>query len=148
MKRLSGSGYKNGEVADVLDAAADFYDRADVKWGRGQLHRRNGEFCVLGAISAVVTNEDYLRKEGGKFSSPTRRFKKYGLIKEAAVRLSMELSPSYNTGARHDSWRSVGRRRRGFQWADVFQWNDRAGSRVGVQQKLRETADKLRASAR
>lgn len=92
-------------VAETLKAAREFYPRRKKKWGQGALYEE-GAYCVLGALCAVVTNEERIQKR--EYSQPLPNFKNHRLIAGAADALieSLEL---YDEGSR---------------WATVYEWND------------------------
>lgn len=89
-------------VADLLQATREFYTKKKRKWGRAALAKQdeNGEvtFCVLGAMSAVMTNEEYLRsnaERGRTESYPTHLYKGFDLIYRTALYLGDTLPPFY-----------------------------------------------------
>ena len=85
-------------VSELLDATADFYVKKRRGWTAGKLFRKaNNSYCILGAMSAVVTNEELLKTYGGAY--PNFKFKKIDLIREAAHQLSKHFSFVPNIGS-------------------------------------------------
>lgn len=103
-------------IADLLKATREFYTKKRRRWGKGSLvkeHDGKLSYCVLGAMSAVMTNEERLKrcaKDGESFSHPQEDFKGYDLIYRTVWFLGETLLP-----ARVNS---------GTLWSRVYYFND------------------------
>lgn len=108
-------------VAELLRATREFYTKRKRRWSGGALYDGVG-YCVLGAMSAVCTNEEYLKTHPG-LVRPGTGFKGFDLISLGALALRDALE--------------LGKRGK---WQPVYEWNDEA-SREEVIAGLRKAEE-------
>lgn len=113
---------ENTPVSEVLEATIRLYTKSKKKPGPSVLYNRADDaYCVLGAISAVVTNKEEL-ETNYKYSSlsyPTKKFKNLRLIRKTAKFLWETLREQLQE---RRGWSYILGDR--FSWKAVYRWND------------------------
>lgn len=114
---------ENTPVADVLDATIKLYTKSKKNVGSNALYNdENDSFCVLGAITAVVTNKEELEtnQRAARLAHPTKRFKNLKLIRKTARFLWQFLKEeaAKTSPIRALAWGDT------FAWYRIYNWND------------------------